>query len=123
MMTFRMWWKSGILVAISCLISLLIGEAVVAKFLPQNLSVWGMTRDGLTSHVPGVSVYMNKFGQQITINAYGMRDREHDVEKPKGTYRILVLGDSFMEALQLRFDECFASLLERDLSTTTGKTI
>ena len=118
-----MWWKSGLLVAMSCVISVLIGEAAVAKFLPQNLSVWGMTRDGLTSHVPGVSVYMNQFGQQITINAHGMRDREHDVEKPKGTYRILVLGDSFMEALQLRFEESFPSLLERELSTTTGKTI
>lgn len=116
-------WKSGLLVAISCLVSVLISEAIVAKFFPQNLSVWGMTRDGLTSHVPGVSVYMNQFGQQVTINAYGMRDREHDVEKPKGVYRILVLGDSFMEALQLRFEESFPSLLERDLSTITGKNI
>lgn len=115
--------KSGFLIVVSCVISLLIGEALVAKFLPQNLSVWGMTRDKITTHVPGVSVYMNQFGQQITINSYGMRDREHALQKPKGTYRILVLGDSFMEALQLRFDESFPSMLERELAAATGRNI
>jgi len=42
----------------------------------------------------------------------GMRDREHSLKKKEGTFRILVLGDSFMEALQVPFSESFPKLLE-----------
>src|SRR3954462_14479000 len=108
-----MVWKNWILLVVSFAVSLIVSEVTVAPFFPQNLGMWSMTRDGITSHVPNSSVYMNQFRQQITINSHGMRDREHIIEKPQGEYRILVLGDSFMEALQIRFEESFPSLLEQ----------
>ncbi len=37
----------------------------------------------------------------IYINSAGMRDREHPLDKPDGTYRIAVLGDDYSEAFQV----------------------
>jgi lysophospholipase L1-like esterase len=59
--------------------------------------------------------FSSKFGHQIVTNSAGMRDREHDLTKPSGVYRILVLGDSFMEANQVKFEDAFASVLEQRL--------
>ena len=33
---------------------------------------------------------------QIFINSFGFRDRNHTIEKPEGSYRILGIGDSFV---------------------------
>jgi lysophospholipase L1-like esterase len=52
-----------------------------------------------------------------------MRDREHTLEKPAGTFRILLLGDSFMEALQVSADSMLATLMERDLTSATGRPV
>jgi hypothetical protein len=117
------WWKNIALLACSVALSLIVAEGLAAKFFPQNLGTWGMTRDGMTSHVPNVSVYLPKFKQQITINSFGMRDREHVLKKPPQTLRILVLGDSFMEANQVAFEDSFASLLEKNLRSRTSRDI
>lgn len=111
----NMLWQNTVLLVISFSIALLGGELLVAAFIPQNLGTWGMTKDGITSHVPKLSVYLNQFNQQITINTHGMRDREHPTAKIIGSYRILVLGDSFMEANQVALNESFSQLLEASM--------
>ncbi len=50
------------------------------------------------------------------INSDGFVDREFSVEKPAGTYRIAVLGDSFTEALQVPLEQSFHKLLEAKLN-------
>ena len=45
-------------------------------------------------------------------NAYGFLDREHDEQKPDGTYRIGFFGDSFTEALQVKLEDTFVRLIE-----------
>ena len=52
----------------------------------------------------------------IEINELGLRDHDYAYEKPDGVKRVLVLGDSFMEALQVPLDSNFSKVLERDLS-------
>ena len=49
----------------------------------------------------------------VSTSAAGLRDREHAIEKPPGTVRIAVLGDSFTEALQVAAEETFWAVLER----------
>ena len=44
---------------------------------------------------------------------FGMRDQEHSFEKQANIYRVLVLGDSFMEALQVPFERSFPYLLSQ----------
>lgn len=49
------------------------------------------------------------------FNALGFRDTEHARAKPPGTRRIVVLGDSFCEALQVDLEQTFFRLLEARL--------
>jgi hypothetical protein len=101
-----------LLVLVSIALSVIGGELLLRIFYPQDLGLWSMTRDGMTIHSPNLKRYLPKFNQTIQINSYGMRDREHTLEKEKGIFRILLLGDSFMEAYQVSFEESFPSLLE-----------
>ena len=48
----------------------------------------------------------------VTYNSRGWRDLEHVVEKPDGVFRILVLGDSFMEANSVDLDDTFHRQVE-----------
>jgi len=51
----------------------------------------------------------------VSINSDGLRDRHYEINKPENTYRIVVLGDSFSEAIQLDADKTFWSEIERRL--------
>lgn len=53
---------------------------------------------------------------QVRINAAGFRDRERARAKPPGSFRIAVLGDSYVEALQVDLENTFPALLERRLN-------
>jgi len=104
-------------------VGLALGEVGLRLFYPQQLSVWRLEGDGLTSHPPGVVAYLPQRGISVSFNSEGMRDREHSVAKSEGTFRVLLLGDSFMEALQLPFESSFPSLVERLLAGRTGRRI
>ncbi len=49
----------------------------------------------------------------VTINAHGFRDREYALEKPPGTFRIVVLGDSIVWGHGLPLADTFPKQLER----------
>lgn len=51
----------------------------------------------------------------VRINSDGLRDREHSKQKPPGTFRIAVVGDSYAEAFQVEQEKAFWSVLEREL--------
>ena len=52
----------------------------------------------------------------VRTNSDGFRDREHAREKPAGTIRIAVLGDSYCEAMQVELEQTFWSVMERNLN-------
>jgi hypothetical protein len=52
------------------------------------------------------------------INSMGWRDRERTVRKRPRTYRIAVLGDSYVEAFQVEQDSTFTAIAERRLNAT-----
>ena len=95
-------------------------ELLLRLLYPQTLGVWVQTRDGLIILRPTFQVYLEKFGTHVQTNSHGFRDREHDVSKKEGVLRILLLGDSFMESLQVEFQDAFPSLLEKQLRTLLG---
>jgi lysophospholipase L1-like esterase len=60
-----------------------------------------------------------EFKVQVKINSKGIRDREYDYQKTPGTFRILVLGDSFSAAFQVPLEETWHELLESRLGQTS----
>lgn len=52
---------------------------------------------------------------RVTWNSHGWNDVEHAVIKPPGVKRILILGDSFVEAVQVPQRETFFRRMQRDL--------
>lgn len=109
-------WIGFIAVIISLCLGLVLCEVLLRYAFPQTLGVWRQTRDGLILLVPSFEVYLQKFKTHVHTNALGFRDVEHDPENSKGNYRVLLLGDSFMEALQVEFEESFPHLLEKELN-------
>ena len=53
----------------------------------------------------------------VKINSRGLRDREHELAKPDGVYRIAVLGDSYAEAMQVEMEKAFWALLPQRLQS------
>jgi hypothetical protein len=56
----------------------------------------------------------------VRINADGFRDDAWSAEKPAGAYRIAVLGDSIVAALQVDHAALFTSLLEQRLDAESA---
>ena len=69
--------------------------------------------------VPGAS-YVYRLPEEsvpVSYNSEGWRDRPHAKDKAKGVMRVLVLGDSFMEAYSVRFEDALPARLEHLTST------
>lgn len=70
---------------------------------PGPLAAWGPD-----------SVYRNKtmeFDYEISTNSLGIRDTEHTVNKPAGTRRVAVIGDSFSQGVGAPFDSTWGNRL------------
>ena len=76
-----------------------------------------------TTYVPGAYYRHTKEGfSEGYINSHGFRDYERSYEKPADSFRILVLGDSYVEALQVALENAFPALLEKKLNETSTAT-
>jgi hypothetical protein len=65
---------------------------------------------------PGASGWQTHEGNAlIEVNRDGFRGPDYSLEKPPGTLRIAVLGDSFTEAQHVAFDDTFCAVMQRDL--------
>lgn len=117
----------------NCLVLVLglsIVELVLHKFFPVELGVIGHAT------APNASLYGWGFapGQTITVldpdngkiyesraNSHGWRDVEHAYDKPKDTYRILVLGDSNTFGAVVPAEKIYSRVLEKLLRDKGAK--
>ena len=108
-----------------------IAGAVVATLLGAEaaLRLAGVEPRAKARVVPGRGItfepgaayrYVKEGFSEGRFNREGFRDRERSVAKPPGTFRILVLGDSFVEALQVPLDDAFTAVLEDALRRRAG---
>jgi lysophospholipase L1-like esterase len=65
-----------------------------------------------------------EYDVSVAINSRGLRAYEFiNYEKPEGVYRVIVLGDSFVEALQVELEESFPQQLGGQITAETGKQV
>lgn len=55
------------------------------------------------------------------FNKEGMNDVDHEERKPEGVYRIAVIGDSYVEAMQFPLEQAFFRVMERKLQAQGHK--
>ncbi|NLF78200.1 MAG: SGNH/GDSL hydrolase family protein [Chloroflexi bacterium] len=69
-------------------------------------------------HIPDRSGWQrtHEYDTYVKINAQGLRDRTYPYAKPAGVFRILILGDSFVEGFQVAQDATFEARLEAQLN-------
>lgn len=80
-------------------------------------STWRADRVLGWSLRPGAAAWEADEGVAWTkINSHGYRDRERTLSKPRGVYRVAVLGDSYTEGRQVAMDKVFTSLAEQELN-------
>ena len=83
------------------------------RFDPElGLFIQPNTRIRATDHL--------NFWVEQTSNSLGFLDREPVVPKPDGMFRVLVIGDSFVEASEVGYDEKMHVLLEARLRGALG---
>jgi hypothetical protein len=73
-------------------------------------------------HRPGASGWIEtpEYTSYVSINSHGLRDREMEPAKPAGTFRVLMIGDSFVEGAQVPFEDGVAKRLEATLRAQAG---
>lgn len=112
------------LIGFALLLPLLFLEVVfrvAGPVLPGNYDTgaW-LTRHPIYGHYHPSNfrgwIKRDEYIQVMQTNAVGQRGRSIPTEKPAGTFRILVLGDSFVEAYQVAERERFLARLEDQLN-------
>jgi hypothetical protein len=97
--------------------SLLICELVLrVMFIGFPVYVWTHPVRGV-EHIPGMrSLHKYEGHWWIEINSDGWRGPETSLQPAPGTLRIALLGDSFIEAFEVPFEQTVGEVIERQLS-------
>ncbi len=124
----KRWSGPAALLAVSLLFSALVGEAAVRWLRPGYVAgpdpirnpFWQYDPELGWSHEPGATGVFarDEFSHPVRINQAGWRDRERQVDKPAGTFRVVVLGDSFTWGHGVGDEEVYTRLLEGMLPGT-----
>lgn len=104
----------------------LLGGLLAAELLLRllgvsfNVFVWMDPILGV-GHIPGARSQRESEGRPwIEINSDGWRGPEVSLAKPEGTLRIALLGDSYIEAFEVPFQETAGEVVERRLAALRG---
>jgi len=64
-----------------------------------------------------------EFVVPVQINHHGLRDVERDYAKATGVFRVMILGDSFVEAMHVPLEATLPHVLEQQLNSGNGPRI
>ena len=121
----KIWLTKFLLLFLGMVIAFLAGEVGLrAKraLLAPNI----MEYDGKTGllRLPPYSQQPIKtacWENTISANSQGFHDTEFKLEKPDDVFRIVILGDSMLEAYQVPIKDSFQYLLEERLNNLAGR--
>jgi hypothetical protein len=101
-------------------IGLLAGLLIVEVLLRVAFDAYACDERLGWTFAPGKTAWKyssaGEFLHPVRFNEHGLHDRERSLEKPPGTYRILLLGDSMTAATHVPEGRGFPALLEQRLS-------
>lgn len=112
------------LVTLSLALALALLEAGLRLFYPMSDFLWQWDERIGMKLIPGKqgrSVKPRFFDVEVSVNAEGFRDRDHDLATAASTPRVVLLGDSFVEAIQVPFENSITAVLQRELEHRYGK--
>jgi hypothetical protein len=116
MSTRSSWIKNLAVAGVSVAVALVLGEGALRVVGFSYPNFWRPDPVVGTVLAPGMEGWQRDEGSAyVKVSAQGLRDRDHAVAKPAGTYRIAVLGDSYAEAMQVDLDRAFWALLPKKL--------
>lgn len=87
---------------------------VVGPFQPHPVYGWGHIPNARKT-VTACDGRRSVFQSQVSINSKGLHDHEYPYERTAGLQRVVVLGDSVTEAMQVKLDENFVKQTEQQL--------
>jgi hypothetical protein len=101
--------------------SLLLGELLL-RALGISYPVYHWTDPILgVAHIPGAKGGRpTEGGRWVEINRDGLRGPEAALERPAGTFRVALLGDSFIEAFEVPYHKTVGEVIARRLSSLRG---
>lgn len=117
------WVAGG---AVALVLGLLIAlEFVCRVFLPEPLFRFRFSPSLGWEQEPGATFLFIKdeFHIPVTYSSAALRDTERSLKKPDATFRVVAIGDSFTEALQVPLEDTYPKQLEAMLNqaSRTGR--
>jgi hypothetical protein len=117
----KRWILNGLLICTSIIIVLLCVELALAVLQINTRSYIRFVPDKGITFVPGARyVFKAEGGSAGRFNSHGFRDSERTLAKPDGVCRLLVLGDSYVEAFPVALEDAFPARLEKLLRDAWG---
>lgn len=115
---------------VSLAFTLLVLEGVVRTFWPQQVillrpDIWQPAEVVGWRHAPHVQTTLNTGERTVHVytDAYGYRIGKLPVNVDDDTFRILALGDSFVEGFQVEYEATFAALLGDHLTAALHRDV
>jgi hypothetical protein len=120
---------NGLLMVAGLAFGGLAGEAMTRIFAPQLLYRYprGLYIAHATRHYQLAPEFRGRlttpdYDVRVNTNSLGLREDREFGKKPAGTFRILVLGDSFTMGVGVEADQTYASVLEHILNSMGSRT-
>lgn len=118
----EIWLKIGLII-FGILMAGLIGE-ITLRILGYPSSIYALDKNtGLSILKPNSTFYWIKecLKNKVKTNSLGFHSKEYNQNKEKDVFRIIILGDSYVEAVQVPLEKTFFYLLEKKLNTLAYK--
>lgn len=94
--------------------------ASIFTLIAAELSLRIAFRD-VTTTGDNLSYFSMHWGKNVHYNSWGFREREFELEKPRGLYRIAVVGDSLAFGQGIAEEERFSNVLQTKLNGRSGR--
>jgi len=97
---------------------------LLVTILADHLINWYLIKTAyFKTEVPNITYVYDtvEYQNSVKISSQGLRNRQVPIPKPKGTYRILALGDSFTHGLGVSDSQTWPQLLENSLKVNNQK--